>query len=62
MSVIRTRRPSLRHLPVAVAAAGLMTTVALAGPAAAWNDAHGPQAGYFQACLLYTSPSPRDRG
>ncbi|MCV7726245.1 hypothetical protein M3C94_010130 [Micrococcus luteus] len=49
MSVIRTRRPSLRHLPVAVAAAGLITTVALAGPAAAWDDAHGPQAGSFQA-------------
>jgi len=49
MSVIRTRRPSLRHLPAAVAAAGLSTAVALAGPAAAWDDAHGPQAGYFQA-------------
>ncbi|MER6985568.1 hypothetical protein AB0M33_10620 [Micrococcus luteus] len=49
MSVIRTRRPSLRHLPAAIAAAGLITTVALAGPAAAWDDAHGPQAGYFQA-------------
>ncbi|MCC0765620.1 hypothetical protein [Micrococcus luteus] len=49
MSVIRTRRPSLRHLPAALAAAGLMTTVALAGPAAAWDDAHGPQSGYFQA-------------
>ena len=48
MSVIRTRRPSLRHLPAA-AAAGLITTVALAGPAAAWDDAHGSQAGYFQA-------------
>lgn len=49
MSVIRTRRPSLRHLPAAVATAGLITTVALAGPAAAWDDAHGPQAGSFQA-------------
>ena len=49
MSVIRTRRPSLRHLPAAVAAAGLITTVALAGPAAAWDDTHGPQAGSFQA-------------
>ena len=41
MSVIRTRRPSLRHLPAAVAAAGLITTVALAGPAAAWDDGCG---------------------
>ena len=49
MSVIRTRRPSLRHLPAAVATAGLITTVALAGPAAAWDDTHGPQAGSFQA-------------